>query len=67
MYRILKNAIRCNYCGEIIVSTRRHEFVRCKCGCCHVGGGSECLRRGYRYSPYDYMELSEFEPMSVDR
>lgn len=67
MYRILKNSIRCNYCGEIIVSTHRHDFVVCKCGCCHVDGGHDCLKRGYQYSPYDYTELSELEPVHQTR
>ena len=37
--------------------------VRCKkCGCCHVDGGKQYIRRGYTNSPEeDYEELSEVE------
>lgn len=66
MYRIIKNAIRCNHCGQVIVSTHRHDFVTCRCGCCHVDGGNEFLKRGFQYSPYDYTELSEFEVVTPE-
>ena len=29
---IIKNAIRCNICGDKIESKHRHDFVTCKCG-----------------------------------
>ena len=32
MRKIVKNAIQCNLCGDIIESTYRHEYVECKCG-----------------------------------
>lgn len=45
---IIKNAIRCNLCGDEIESTRVHHFVTCKCGACSVDGGHEYLRRVYK-------------------
>lgn len=42
---IVKNAIRCKKCGEIIESTNRHNFVTCHCGACSVDGGHDYLRR----------------------
>lgn len=59
MIKIIKNAIKCNHCGDILVSTGRHDFVECSCKCCFADGGTEYLRRGYRDSRDDYTELSE--------
>ena len=39
MQKIIKNAIQCNLCGDIIESTYRHDFVTYKCGCCSVDEG----------------------------
>ena len=59
--RIIKNCIKCNLCGDIIVSEDRHDFKSCKCGTVSADGGNEYLRRGYKNSPDDYTELSEYE------
>lgn len=45
---IIKNAIRCNFCGDEVESTYRHEYVRCKCGACAADGGHAYLRRTFR-------------------
>ena len=45
MMKILKNAIRCNVCGDEVESTYRHDYVRCSCGACAVDGGHDYLRR----------------------
>ena len=42
---IMKNAIRCNICGNVIEPTTCHDFVTCKCGACAVDGGHEYLKR----------------------
>ena len=42
---IIKNAIRCNICGDEIESTTHHDFVTCKCGACSIDGGHEYLKR----------------------
>ncbi len=65
MNRIIKNAIKCNHCGDIIVSRDRHDFATCKCGCCSVDGGNDYLRREFNYSPDDFTELSEYEILGV--
>ena len=46
--KIIKNAIRCNVCGEEIESRHVHDFVTCRCGACSVDGGHEYLRRCFR-------------------
>lgn len=55
---ILKNAIKCNICGDIIESKHRNDFVTCKCGSCSVDGGHDYLRRGFS-SKACYTELAE--------
>ena len=60
--RIIRNAIRCNHCGDIIESISAHDFRTCRCGCVSVDGGHEYLRRCFRYSPADFTDLSEVEP-----
>jgi len=45
---ILKNAIRCNLCGDEIESTHRHDYVQCSCGVCAVDGGHDYLRRSFK-------------------
>ena len=59
---IIRNAIRCNHCGDIIESTSVHDFRTCSCGCVSVDGGHEYLRRWFRYSPADFTDVSEVEP-----
>lgn len=61
MERIKKNSIKCNYCGDVIVSRRTHNYVSCKCGRCSVDGGNDYLRRVFTISPDDFIEMSEFE------
>lgn len=56
--RILRNAVRCNHCGEVIESTYCHDFKTCRCGCVSVDGGHDYLRRCCA-SQEDYTELSE--------
>ena len=56
--RVIKNAIRCNHCGDVIESKYLHDFRTCKCGCVSVDGGHAYLRRSFTFSPLDYTELS---------
>ena len=59
MPRIIKNAIRCKKCGEVIESKTVHDFKFCSCGSCAVDGGHDYLRRcGNREN---WEELSEVE------
>ena len=66
--RIIRNAARCNHCGDVIESTYRHDFKTCSCGHVSVDGGHDYLRRCYA-SPDDYTDLSETEylPLEEDR
>lgn len=58
--RIIRNAIRCNLCGEEIESEYRHDYVSCKCGACAVDGGHDYFRRRFRDKDC-YTELSVTE------
>lgn len=43
--RIIKNAAKCNYCGDVLESTHRHDFKTCSCGRISVDGGHDYIRR----------------------
>ena len=59
MPKIIRNAIRCKKCGDVIESKTVHDFKFCSCGSCAVDGGLDYLRRcGNRE---DWEELSEVE------
>jgi len=58
--KILRNAIRCKTCGEMIESVSVHDFKTCSCGACSVDGGREYLRRCAK-SMEDFIDLSEIE------
>lgn len=58
MGKIIRNAIKCNKCGEIIESESVHDFKFCSCGACAVDGGHEYLRRCGALE--NWTELSEF-------
>lgn len=58
--KILKNAIKCKTCGDIIESKSTHDFVTCSCQTCSVDGGLSYLRR-CAPSREAFEELSEFE------
>ena len=58
MRKIIKNAIQCKLCGEIIESTDRHDYVECKCGACAVDGGRDYLRQCFKGKDC-YIDLSE--------
>ena len=61
MKKILRNAIKCKWCGDVIESKSVHDFVQCSCGSCFVDGGLEYCRRGFKNSTDDFEELSEWE------
>ena len=60
--KILRNALRCTNCGDVIESRHRHDFVWCACGSVFTDGGREYIRRG---GSFDLMEdLTEYEEAS---
>ena len=59
MARIIRNAIKCKKCGDIIESKTVHDFKFCSCGACAVDGGHDYLRRCGNLE--DWEELSKAE------
>lgn len=60
--KIIRNAIKCKHCGDVIESNHLHDFKSCSCGKVSVDGGHEYLRRSFVSSPFnDYVELAEYE------
>lgn len=59
MPKIIRNAIRCKKCGDVIESKTVHDFKFCSCGSCAVDGGLDYLRRCGNLG--DWEELSEVE------
>ena len=57
---IIKNAIRCKKCGDIIESVSGHDFKFCSCGACAVDGGHNYLRRCGKLENWE--DLSETRP-----
>ena len=55
---IIRNAIQCKKCGDIIESVFEHDFKTCSCGVCSVDGGHDYLRRCAN-SLDDFIDLSE--------
>lgn len=61
MRKIIKNAIRCKHCGDVIESTSVHDFKFCSCQTVAVDGGHDYLKRGFKTSQDDFEELSEYK------
>jgi hypothetical protein len=51
---IIRNALKCNKCGDVIQSTYTHDYVECSCGSTIVDGGNSYLRWGGN----DFTDLS---------
>ena len=56
---ILRNAVQCRKCGDIIESKNRYKIMTCSCETVSISGGLSFLKR--YGSPDLYIELSEFE------
>ena len=58
---IIKNCIKCKFCGDIIISEHRHDFKCCSCGRVAIDGGHDYLKRSFTN---DYEELSIIQESS---
>ena len=61
---IIKNCIKCKSCGDVIISTHRHDFKRCSCGRVAIDGGHDYLKRSFTNYSNDYEELSIIQESS---
>ena len=57
--RILRNAARCDRCGDVIESRHRHDFRACSCGALGVDGGLAYTRRSFS-EHVPWTELTEY-------
>lgn len=46
MSKIIRNAVQCLSCNDVIESTHRHDFKYCSCQNVFVDGGLSYIRRG---------------------
>ena len=65
MQKIRINQVRCDRCGEVVVSRHRHDLQWCKCRGVAVDGGADYLRRITGESSASFTELSEYEDEPV--
>ena len=59
--KLIKNAIKCNNCGDIIESKYTHDFKFCSCRTVSVDGGLSYAKRSFKNSPLDFTDLSEWQ------
>lgn len=45
-------AIQCELCNDIIFSRARHDCCLCSCENCHIDGGFDYLKIGYKEPRY---------------
>lgn len=55
--KIIKNKIKCKYCGNILESKSRYDFKFCSCGKVSIDGRRLYLKRSG--NPGAWEELSE--------
>ena len=65
--RIIRNAIRCNLCGDEIESKSVHDFVTFSCGACSVDGGHyylrHCVKEKRCFTDISVVEKDQEEPV----
>ena len=59
--RLIRNAIQCIVCRDVIESKHTHDFKWCKCGTVAIDGGLDYAKRSFKNSPNDFIDLSEWE------
>ena len=59
--KLIRNAIKCNYCGDVIESKHTHDFKWCSCETVFIDGGLEYSRRGFKNSQDDFTDMCEYE------
>ena len=63
---IVRNALKCKTCGDVIESFYRHDFKRCSCGKTFVDGGHDYLRRGGWPADIEDLSLTTEDPIFSD-
>lgn len=58
--KIIRNAVQCLKCADIIESKHRHDYVTCSCGNVSVDGGKDYLKRSFK-TVDSWIDLSIYE------
>lgn len=54
--KIIRNAVKCNKCGQVIESVNPDITIKCSCGNVSIGGGClQLIREGN-----DFTEMTEY-------
>ena len=61
--RIIRNAVQCKKCGDIIESKKRVGVVRCSCKSVGIEGGYHYLKRFG--AKEDIIEMVEYEDIEL--
>lgn len=64
-HRLAINKAECLLCHDVIESTHRHDFVKCKCGEIFIDGGLDYNRCGAT-DMKNLRNLSEYRPMTEE-
>ena len=64
--KLIRNAIKCNHCGEVIESKHVHDFKWCSCKTVAVDGGLSYVKRIFKNSPDDFTDMCEYKEVEVD-
>lgn len=65
--KLIRNAIQCVNCKDIIESRYTHDFKWCKCSTVAVDGGLSYTKRSFKNSPNDFIDLSEWGESEENR
>lgn len=55
MRKLIRNAIKCKKCGDVIESKTRHDFKECSCKACYVDGGLDYCRVGGKLEDIEFL------------
>ena len=56
---LIRNAMQCLNCNDIIESKHRYDYVSCNCGGCATDGGLDYIHRAHLYK-IDYVTLDMY-------
>ena len=59
--KLIRNAIKCNHCGDVIESKHTHDFKWCSCETIAIDGGLSYAKRSFKNGLDDFTDLSEWE------
>lgn len=59
MKKLVRNAIQCTHCKDIIESKYTHDWKQCSCGKIYIDGGLSYSRIGGERE--DFIDLAEYK------